>query len=126
MATPVLTFHSKVTDEYGAEFPQALLAVRAVAESSQTTMYSESLEGVYDMNSDLEAITYKVNYWYTDQTKAAGKRSRKLIRDENGSFTDEHTVDLDDPEVATILNGDSGHVEKVLQAIKADITRKFN
>ena len=37
MTTPVKTFFTKVTDEYGGEYPQAFVAVRAFSETSQKT-----------------------------------------------------------------------------------------
>ena len=126
MSTPVLTFFSKVTDEYGGEYPLALVAVRAFSASPQTTGYSEDCVGNYSIGSEIEAITYKVNYWYTEQTKELGKRSRPLMTEENGKFTDVFNVDLKDVEVQDILSVDADHVDKVLRAIKADITRKFN
>ena len=126
MSTPVLTFFSKVTDEYGGEYPRAFVAVRAFSASPQMTGYSENCVGNYSIESEIGAITYKVNYWYTEQTKALGKRSRPLMTEENGKFTDVFNVDLKDVEVQDILSVDADHVDKVLRAIKADITRKFN
>ncbi|QDP63246.1 MAG: hypothetical protein Unbinned1520contig1002_44 [Prokaryotic dsDNA virus sp.] len=126
MKTPALTFFSKVTDEFGGEFPLAFVSVRKWSESSQTS--GESIDGRadYAVESDVEAIAYKVSYWYTPETEAAGKRSRPLLIDKNGTFTDVLNVDMEDAEVVAILAGDSDHVSKILLAIKADITRKFN
>tara|TARA_R110002110_G_C13190874_1_gene694506 strand:+ start:182 stop:562 length:381 start_codon:yes stop_codon:yes gene_type:complete len=126
MKTPALTFFSKVTDEFGGEFPLAFVSVREWSESSQTSGKSVDGRSNYAIDSDVEAIAYKVSYWYTTETEAAGKRSRPLLIDKNGVFTDVINVDLEDAEVRSILAGDSDHVDKVLLAIKADITRKFN
>ena len=124
--TPVKTFFAKVTDEYGGEYPLAFVAVRAFSETSQTTGHSENCEDNYNVESELEAITYKVNYWYTEQTKSDGKRSRPLIHEDNGVFSDVFTVDLEASDVVQVLAGDMEHFDKVLQAIKYDVTRKFN
>ncbi len=126
MTLPVKTFFTKVTDEYGGEYPNAFVAVRAFSESSQTTGTSKDCEENYSVESELEAITYKVNYWYTEQTKADGKRSRPLVHEESGVFSDVFKVDLEDPQVAQILASNMDHTEKVLRAIKSDVTRKFN
>ena len=126
MIRPVKTFFSKVTDEYGGEYPQAIVAVRAFSESSQTTGNSSNCQDNYVIDSELEAITYKVNYWYSEKTKADGKRSRPLINDDNGNFTDVFTVDLENPDVISILDSDADHFDKVLSAIKVDAKRKFN
>ena len=126
MTTPVKTFFTNITDEYGGEYPKAFVAVRAFSESSQTTGTSKDCEENYVVESELEAITYKVNYWYTEQTKADGKRSRPLINDTDGVFSDVFVVDLEDPQVAQILTSNMDHTDKVLHAIKSDVTRKFN
>lgn len=126
MTTPVKTFFTKVTDEYGGEYPQAFVAVRAFSETSQKTGISENCTTDYDVKSEIEAITYKVNYWYTDQTKAQGKRSRPLINDIDGVFSDVFTVNLEDPEIIQILEGPLEHFDKVLHAIVADVTKKFS
>lgn len=126
MTEPVGTFFAKVTDEYGGEYPDAFLAVREHSESAQTTSRSETCEGVYVTESRFEAITYKVNYWYTDQTKAEGKRSRPLLNDSDGVFTDVFVVDLDNPQVSQILDSDLQYDTKIIEAIAADVRRKFS
>ena len=130
MTKPVKTFFSKVTDEYGGEYPQAIVAVRAFSESSQTTGSSSNCQDDYIIDSELEAITYKASFWYSEKTKADGKRSRPLINDDNGTFTDVFTVDLESPDIINILNndeyGETDHFDKILSAIKVDAKRKFN
>ncbi len=126
MTTPVKTFLSKVTDEYGGEYPQALVAVRAFSESSQNTGHSENCEGNYEIESELEAITYKANYWYSEQTKADGRRSRPLINDDSGIFTDVFEVDLEHAEALQILDSAMPHIDKILHLIRTDVIRKFN
>lgn len=124
MNTPVKLFTAKVTDEYGGEYPNALVAVRAFSESSQTSGLSQDCYAAYAIDAELDAITYKVNYWYTDTTKAAGKRSRPLINDEEGTFSDIFTVDIDDPKVIEVLTSSLGHVDMILQAIEIDVKQK--
>ena len=126
MSTAIKTFVSRVTDEYGGVWPKAILAVRAFSETSQATGYSDNCEDAYTVESDVEAITYKVNYWYTEQTKAAGKRSRPLIKDEHGTFTDVFSVDVGAVEVQEILSSSAGHFDNVLRSIESDAIRRFN
>lgn len=126
MTTPVKVFNTKITDEYGGEYPQAVVAIRAFSESSQNTGTSADCVEAYKMEIELEAITYKANYWYTAQTKAQGRRSRPLVgEDGDGEFSDVFEVDLDLPEVAVILASNTPQVEKVLQAIRADMLKRF-
>lgn len=123
--TPVKTFFSKVTDEYGGEYPDAFIAVRAFSETSQNTGYSENCVNDYNIESELEAITYKVNYWYSEQTKQDGKRSRPLIHENDGSFTDVFEVDLEHEEAIQILNSAMDPIDKILHLIKSDVVRRF-
>jgi len=123
--TQVKTFFSKITDEYGGEYPQAFVAVRAFSETSQNTGYSENCEEDYKVETDLEAITYKVNYWYSEKTKADGKRSRPLINEGVGGFTDVFEVDLENPETVQILASAMAPVDKILHIIKSDVVRRF-
>jgi hypothetical protein len=125
MTYPVKTFFSKVTDEYGGEYPEALIAVRAFSETSQNTGYSENCEDNYKIETDLEAITYKVNYWYSEQTKEDGKRSRPLIHESDNVFTDVFEVDLEHDEAIQILNSAMLPVDKILHIIKSDVVRRF-
>jgi hypothetical protein len=125
MNTPVKTFFSKVTDEYGGEYPQAFIAVRAFSESSQNTGHSENCEDNYKIESELEAITYKVNYWYSEQTKQDGKRSRPLIHESEGKFTDVFSVDLEHEEAVQILKSAMAPFDKILHLIKSDVIRRF-
>ena len=125
MTTPVKTFTAHITDEYGGEYPQAVVAIRAFSETSQNTGYSENCEEAYKVETEIDAITYKVNYWYSAQTKAQGRRSRPLISDVDGAFSDVLEVDLDQPDVMSILGGSLHPVDKVLQAIKIDLLRRF-
>tara|TARA_R110002096_G_C14575688_1_gene720921 strand:+ start:292 stop:672 length:381 start_codon:yes stop_codon:yes gene_type:complete len=125
MTTPIKTFFSKITDEYGGEYQQAFIAVRAFSETSQNTGYAENCEEDYKVETELEAITYKANYWYSEQTKADGKRSRPLIYDNNGIFTDVFEVDLDSPDIIQILNSAMEPIDKVLHVIKTDVIRRF-
>lgn len=125
MTTPVKTFFSKITDEYGGEYPQAFVAVRAFSETSQNTGYSENCEDDYKIETELEAITYKVNYWYSEKTKADGKRSRPLINEGADGFTDVFEVDLENAETVQILASAMAPTDKVLHVIKTDVIRRF-
>lgn len=125
MSTKVKTFHSKVTDEYGGEYPEAFVAVRSFSESSQNTGHSDDAENAYIMESDIEAISYKVSYWYSERTKASGKRSRPLMYDNGGTFTDVFKVDLEHIEAKEIIASPIDTVAKTLTLIQNDVIRRF-
>ena len=124
MNTPVKTFSTPITDEYGGVYPLAFVAIRAFSESSQTTGITKDCYANYAIEAEMDAITYKVNYWYTDATKSAGKRSRPLLNDVDGTFSDVFTVDIDDPKVIEVLNGPLDQVDNILQAIEVDVKQK--
>lgn len=131
MTTPIKTFSSKITDEYGGKYgykegePQPVVAVRAWSESSQNTGESETCEGYYKIDSEVEAITYKVNYWYSGTTMAEGRRSRPLLNESDDGFTDKFQVDLLHPETIDLLKSPLGHADKMLNVIKHDLVRRF-
>ena len=122
--TAIKTFSCQIKNEYGGVFPGAFVAVRAWSESSQSTGASEDLEGEYSIDMELDAITYKVNYWYTNETRANGIRSCPLIVEGENGLTDVFEVDLDHPETEQILASEMPPVDKVLQVIKLDVIRR--
>lgn len=123
--TQIKMFNAKITDEYGGQYPQALVAIRAFSETSQKTGYSENCTDEYVIESELDAITYKANYWYTNQTKAQGRRSRPLVADSEGSFTDVFKADIESQAVVNVLEGSLPHEEKVLKIIELDLIKRF-
>ena len=123
-STAVRTFTCSITDEYGGVYPDAFVAIRAWSESSQTTGSSKDCYANYTIDADLEAITYKVNYWYNETTRADGKRSRPLLHDKDGIFSDVFIADIEDTKVLEKLNSQLGTVEGTLQAIEIDIKQK--
>lgn len=123
---PVKLFASKVVDEYGGEYPEAIVAIRTFSETSQTTGSSNNCADSYAIEQDLEAVSYQANYWYSEKTKLEGKRSRPLIVDEGEEFTSVLTVDLDNPSVLAVLNGHYDPVDKVLRMIEIDFKAKYN
>lgn len=125
MTHQVKTFFCKVTDEYGGEYPQAFVAVRAFSETSQNTGYTTDCVEDYKIQTELEAVTYKVNYWYSEKTKNEGKRSRPLFHEIDGEFTDVFSVDLERPEANQILDSAMEPTAKILHLIKTDMCHRF-
>lgn len=123
--TQVKLINTAISDEYGGEYPEAIVALWAFSETTKTTGICENREGMYDIESDIKAITYKVSYWYTPETKAAGKMSRPLTHEEDGVFTDVFTAEINTPEVDDILDSNVGHVEKILQIIALDADKRL-
>lgn len=125
MTTPVKLFTASLTDEYGYDFADCLVAVRQFSETSQKTGATETFEGDYAVESQIEGVSYKANYWYSQTKKAEGKRSRPLKQDVDGELTDVFVVDLDAENVVAILDSANSHDDKILAAIIADIENRF-
>ena len=125
MTIPVKVFTTQITDEYGGVYPNAVVAIRAYSETSQNSAVSEDCTENYIVETELDAITYKANYWYTTTTKDHGRRSRPLISDDSGLFTDVFEVNLEDENIINILASSLHPVEKILQAIEVDLLKRF-
>jgi hypothetical protein len=125
MSRPVKLFNARVPDGYGRTFDEAVVAVRAFSETSQNTANSVNCISAYHVEQEVEAITYKVNFWYSPETKTEGFRSRPLLVDIAGVFTDVLEVNLDDPGVTQILSGAGDQVDNILNAIEYDFRSKF-
>ena len=124
MTQPVKLFTAKVTDEYGGEYPEAIVAIHRVRENSERTMESLNCIDNYIVKLEIEAIAYQVNYWYSEATRAKGKRSRPFLVEEDGQFSSALTVDLSNPEIEAMLNSDIEAEEKILRIIKLDFKTK--
>ena len=125
MSTPARVFEAPITDEYGGRFTLAVVGILEVGGNAFTGLKSVNCEGNYTVTNEVEAITYKVQYYYSEQTKAEGHRSRPLKNEIDGAFSDVFNVDVDDPEVLAILGSDQGHEEKLLNAVKVDVIRRY-
>lgn len=125
MTTP-RTFFSKVTDEYGGEYPQAVVVIRDWSVSSQETY--KSIDGVtpYDINSNVSGLAYKLSYHYNQDTRAQGKKLRPLYFEEGEGTSDVFEVDLTNQEVINILDGEGDVFDKQLRAIEADFIIRSN
>jgi len=113
-----------ITDEYGGKFPQAYVAVWDWSESSQRTGTSKEGETEYDVSLEVEAISYKWNYWYNQSLKG-NLPSRPAKQFIDGEFTSVFTVDLENPAVINILNGTGDPETNILNAIEFDIKTRF-
>lgn len=126
----VKTFTATVTDEYGGTFPNAFVAVYAFAEYSKRAGLARSIDSVlpesneYEIVSTFDKITYKANYWYGEDKKAQGFKSRPLLIEDGDNLSQLITVNLESQAVMSVLESDMDHDLKILAAIEADfITR---
>ena len=126
MDIPARTFIAPLVDEYGWLFKKAVVGILALEGNAITGLKSVNCEGNYAIENDVEAIAYKVMFYCSDETKAAGYRSRPLKREESGAFTDAFNVDMANPEVIEILKSGKGHEEKLLSAVIADIELRYS
>ncbi len=120
-------FTSRVVDEFGGVFPNAVLGILEFSTLVQETGISKDCVGEYSMETEPTAITYKINYWYTEATKLEGRRPRKLIQEQDGEDpTDVFVVDLDRPGVTAIMESGLDSHEKKMKVIEADVAGRFS
>lgn len=120
-------FFSKIIDEYGGEYPQALVSIRNYSISHQETGETDSeCNDDFETKTRVSALSYQLSYHYNDNTRAQGKRKRPLYFEDGEKLSDVYNVDLSLPEVITIFNGAGETIDKVLRAIEIDATMKFN
>tara|TARA_R110002096_G_scaffold190208_2_gene371196 strand:- start:1041 stop:1430 length:390 start_codon:yes stop_codon:yes gene_type:complete len=119
----VKTFISRIEDEYGRVYPEALVAVLGYAEHSTKAHVSNNCKGFYSIDAELEAITYNLNYYHSTEKESEGFRSHPLYFMEDGKLTGTYTVDLDHEDTIQILNGSLDYESKLFQCIQADTRR---
>ena len=125
MTLPVRVLTTKIVDEYGGIYPEAVVAIRLFSESSQSTGVSNDSVSPYQVEQEIDAISYSASYWYSQKTKQDGKRSRPLVVEVDSEFTDLLTVDLESQLVIDALQGQCDPTERILRAICADIKNRF-
>ena len=115
MSLPVKLFNAKVTDEYGGEYPLAIVGLRMITGTLDFSLYSENLEGTYEEDESIVKVAFKASYWYSAKTKAEGKRSRPLMQEIDGKFTDVFSVELTKEEFAKRFGDVTNYKPKALE-----------
>ena len=120
------TFYSKINDEYGGEYPQAIVVIRGWSISHQETGKSVGGVAPYDVNSDVGGLSYSLSYHYNEGTRSQGKKLRPLYFEDGDTMSDVLEVDLSNDEVIAALNSPGDALENRLRAIEIDVMIKFN
>ena len=85
-----------VTDEFGGTFEKAQVVVWGGSGNTQISFASKDGAGNYVFSNDgFAVITYRLSFWYSEDKRLAGVRSRPLIRVIDGVDSSVFTVDLD-------------------------------
>lgn len=120
------TFFSKVVDEYGGEYPQAIVVVRDWSMSLQATGNSPDGVQPYDIKSKVAAFTYKLSYHYNQDTRAQGKKLRPLYFEDGETMSDVFQGDTSSSEVMAAFDDEGDSNDRLMAAIVIDATMKFN
>tara|TARA_R110000765_G_scaffold425059_1_gene537176 strand:- start:798 stop:1178 length:381 start_codon:yes stop_codon:yes gene_type:complete len=116
-----------VTDEFGGTFEKAQVVVWGGSGNTQISFASKDGAGNYVFSNDgFAVITYRLSFWYSEDKRLAGVRSRPLIRVIDGVDTSVFTVDLDAPELADLLASNVDVEDKILQVIVSDAIRQLS
>lgn len=109
-----------IRDDWGIDHPEALVAVRHWSISAQDT--GSDSDGVYIVDSKVEAIAYTISFWGSDALQLAGKRSRPIFNIEGG---EEFQVDLTHVESIQAQESAMDAREKMFRQIELDVNRRF-
>ncbi len=80
-AIPVKVFEAKVEDECGGVWDKAIVAVFFFTGDSRTTAETESFNGNYLLERYAYGISYKLSFYYDQDKKDRGKRSKPLLHE---------------------------------------------
>lgn len=119
-------FNSKVIDEYGGEYPDAIVTIRKYKAAFEEI--GESKDGLcpYETRLDVNNLAYQLSYHYNENTRAQGKKKRPLFFESGDGMSDVYVADLTLEDVRNQLDGDGESTGKILNAIKADFISKYN
>ena len=123
--TIATTLTTNLNDEYGGEYAEAFAFIHHWCASPMVTGIAETSEDEYDIETSLGGMTYRVNYWYSAKTKNDGMRSRPLLQEIDGKFTNVFEVDLEHEQSIQIQNSAMEQTDKILQMIRSDLNRRF-
>lgn len=111
----------KESGDFGAIFPNAIVAFYHVFKNSQEYLGAEEGETEYSkVDNFIESITYKANYWPNAETRQAEYRSRP-IKNENTEDESEpyvFKVDITKPQYKQILESHGDAWELALRVIE--------
>lgn len=109
-----------IRDDWGIDHPDALVAVRNWSISAQDT--GSDSDGIYVIDSKVEAIAYTISFWGSDALQIAGKRSRPIFNADGGG---EFQVDLKHPDSIQAQESAMDTREKMFRQIELDVNRRF-
>lgn len=125
MTTPVKIVTTRVTDEFGGEYQNAIVALWSITETSTNSWVAAECKGDYTRSTESEAIVYRASFWYDAKTKAEGYPSRPLnYRDEDGVAANVFTVNQD-VDTNRILSGTGDSLVNVISAVELDFYKKY-
>jgi hypothetical protein len=124
--TRVKVVECKIADQYGLQVPKALVAILGSSKTYQETDTAIDENDFYTRELNIEGMTFRARFWYSEQTKMDGFRSRALIHDNNGVFTDIFKIDLEQQSAKDIIANDMEQEDKFFALIQNEITRRFN
>ena len=125
MTTETHKFIGNIEEDWGWEFPEALIAIRTFSKTAQDTGVSEDDNGNYVMESKFEAIIYTANYFANAKTQADGKRSKPLYNKDDEDLKHLLKVDLTTNESIQVLAKDLSPLDKMFKLIELDVERRF-
>ena len=126
------TFVSTVKDNHGGVFANSLVSVYAFGEFKSRSGIAKSVDsmalgdGGYEVVNVYEKITYKANFWYSDDLRRQGFKSRPVLIQGGDKLTQVHEVDLTSSAVMIVLESQMSDDDRLMAAIEADFGTRNN
>lgn len=119
------TFYQPITDEYGGEFTEAVVAILDGYRYVRQGFHAEEVGAVIDFKTITDGLSYEVVYCYKKEFIGLKKFRQLRVLDDDGSFTKELKADLTTEESKAIIDSDYSENDKLDKLMKADLKRRF-
>lgn len=106
--------------DFGAYFPNALVAFFAVFKNSQELLVSDPGEGQYSQSEAyIEGLTYKVAYWPNPESRQRGYKPKPIVsEDSESNEAAVFSIDIGEAKYKQILESNGDGWELALKAVE--------
>jgi hypothetical protein len=122
------TFQCKIIDEYGGEYPEAIVAILDGHEYLNRSFNADAPGSEFVFKTRTDGVSYMVMYCYKRENVGKFKWRPLRIADGDG-FTNVIKVDMEHPEAVELLERPNirgiNQDDSTLHLIKSDLIRMF-
>lgn len=114
----------KIKSEHGNVFPLALIHISHVQLNDSWSMSGENIGDTFTIKTGSDGGTYQLAYYGSRQTFDEKYPICPLREYDGESFSDVLIIDMDTPEVKSILLQNIPKEEKAIAIVRADLERR--